>query len=70
MTTPDAKPERSNHRPGQLAMGVGALIVAAVLPFGAGFWALVDRRRSANLVLLVVHVSVAVMVYRMLVIWG
>lgn len=46
------------------------LIVAAVLPFGAGFWALVDRRRSANLVLLVVHVSVAVMVYRMLVIWG
>ena len=46
------------------------LIVALVLPFGAGFWALVDRRRSANLVLLVVHLSIAVMVYRMLVIWG
>ncbi|CAG7604409.1 hypothetical protein ACFPZL_05110 [Leucobacter soli] len=46
------------------------LIVAAALPFGAGFWALVDRKRSANLVLLVVHVSVAVMLYRMLVIWG
>jgi len=46
------------------------LIVAAVLPFGAGFWALVDRRRSANLVLLVVHLAVAIMLYRMLVIWG
>lgn len=46
------------------------LIVAAVLPFGAGFWALVDRTRWANLVLAVVHLSAAVMTYRMLVIWG
>lgn len=46
------------------------LVVATALPFGAGFWALVDRKRSANLVLLVVHLSVAVMLYRMLVIWG
>jgi len=46
------------------------LIVAAVLPFAAGFWALVDRKRTANLVLLVVHLSVAVMLYRMLVIWS
>ncbi|MBN9612436.1 MAG: hypothetical protein J0H64_03035 [Actinobacteria bacterium] len=46
------------------------LIVATALPFGAGFWALVDRKRSANLVLLVVHLSVAVMLYRMLAIWG
>lgn len=46
------------------------LVTAALLPFGAGFWALIDRKRSANLVLLVVAVSVAVMVYRMLVIWG
>lgn len=46
------------------------LIVAAVLPFGAGFWALIDRKRSAHLVLLVVHLAVAVMLYRMLVIWG
>lgn len=45
------------------------LIVALVLPFGAGFWALVDRRRSAHLVLMVVNLSVAIMVYRMLVIW-
>lgn len=46
------------------------LIVALALPFGAGFWALIDRRRSSNLVLVIVDLSVAVMVYRMLVIWG
>lgn len=46
------------------------LIVATLLPFGAGFWALVDRTRWANLVLAVVHLSAAVMTYRMLVIWG
>ncbi len=45
------------------------LIVATLLPFGAAFWALVDRRRSAHLVLMVVNLAVAVMVYRMLVIW-
>lgn len=46
------------------------LIVALLLPLCAGFWALVDRTRWANLVLAVVHLSVAVMTYRMLVIWG
>lgn len=46
------------------------LIVALVLPFAAAFWALIDRRRSANLVLVVVNISVAVMLYRMMVIWG
>ncbi|MCA0379591.1 MAG: hypothetical protein LCH36_09205 [Actinobacteria bacterium] len=45
------------------------LIVALLLPFGAGFWALVDRKRNAFLVLTVVNLAVAVMVYRMLVIW-
>ncbi|NLA64683.1 MAG: hypothetical protein GX862_01880 [Leucobacter sp.] len=45
------------------------LITALILPFGAAFWALIDRRRSALLVLLVVNLAVAVMVYRMLVIW-
>ena len=43
---------------------------AVALPLGAVFVALVGRTRSANLVLAVVHVAVAVMVYRMLVIWG
>jgi hypothetical protein len=46
------------------------LIVVFVLPIGAGFWALLDRTRWANLVLGVVHLSIAVMVYRMMVIWG
>ncbi|MCW2288809.1 hypothetical protein [Leucobacter luti] len=46
------------------------LIVAFALPVGAGFWALIDRTKWANLVLAVIHVSVAVMTYRMLVIWG
>lgn len=46
------------------------LIVAAILPFGAGFWALLDRTRWANLVLAVVMFAAAVMAYRMLVIWG
>ena len=45
------------------------LITALLLPFGAGFWALIDRRRSANLVLVVVNLAVAIMVYRMMVIW-
>lgn len=46
------------------------LIVALALPIGAGFWALIDRTRFANLVLAVVALAVAVMTYRMLVIWG
>lgn len=46
------------------------LIVALALPFGGGFWALVDRTKWANIVLTVLHLSVAVMTYRMLVIWG
>lgn len=46
------------------------LIVALALPIGAGFWALIDRTRWANLVLAVVGLAVAVMTYRMLVIWG
>jgi len=46
------------------------LVTATLIPFGVGFWALIDRRRSANLVLAVVSLAVAVMLYRMLVIWG
>lgn len=46
------------------------LIVAFALPIGAGVWALVDRTRWATLVLGVVGLSVAVMTYRMMVIWG
>lgn len=46
------------------------LITATALPFGVGVWALIDRKPTANLVLTVMHVAVAIMVFRMLVIWG
>lgn len=46
------------------------LIVALVMPPIAGVWALIDRSVTANLVLTVVHASIAVMVYRMIVIWN
>lgn len=46
------------------------LIVALLMPLAAVFWALVDRSRWANVVLAVVNLSVAVMTYRMIVIWG
>jgi putative tricarboxylic transport membrane protein len=35
MSNPDANPSHTNHRPGQLAVAVGALIVAGVLAYGA-----------------------------------
>lgn len=46
------------------------LIVAMILPFAGGAWALIDRTRAANVVLAVLHLAVAVMTYRMFVIWG
>ncbi len=46
------------------------MIVAFFLPLGAGFWALLNRRASANLVLGVILLTVVIMVYRMCVIWG
>lgn len=45
------------------------MITAFALPIGAGIWALVDRTKWANLVLAVVQVSIAVMVWRMMVLW-
>ena len=63
-------PLASNPPTGDLLEFWMYLIVAAALPVGAGIWALVDRSRWANLVLAVVALAVAVMTYRMLVIWG
>lgn len=45
------------------------LIVAVALPIGTGIWALVDKTKWANLVLAVMQLAVAVMVWRMLVLW-
>ena len=63
-------PMTGNHAVGDPLEYWMYLITAAVLPFGAALWALVDRRRSAGLVLMMVSLAVAIMTYRMLVIWG
>lgn len=63
-------PLAGNHATGDPLEFWMYLIVAAILPFGAALWALIDRKRSANLVLVIVNLAAAVMLYRMLVIWG
>ncbi len=65
-----AAPLTGNHAAGDPLEFWMYLVVALLLPVGAGFWALIDRTRWANAVLAVVDFSVAVMTYRMLVIWG
>jgi hypothetical protein len=45
------------------------LVSALLLPLAGGFWALVERSRWSTVVLGVVCLAVAVMVYRMDVIW-
>lgn len=63
-------PATGNHAMGDPLEFWMYLIVALILPFGATVWALIDRKPSAHLVLVIVNLSVAVMLYRMLVIWG
>lgn len=65
-----AAPLSGNSPDGDLLEFWMYLISAVVLPFGAALWALIDRRRNANLVLILVNLAAAVMLYRMLVIWG
>ncbi len=45
------------------------LITAALIPFLAGIWALSDRSRWSTVVLGVAALAIAVMLYRMHVIW-
>jgi hypothetical protein len=45
------------------------LISALLLPVAAGFWALLDRTRWSTVILGIVCLAIAVMVYRMNVIW-
>ena len=45
------------------------LVSALLLPIVGGFWALVERSRWSTVVLGVVCLAIAVMVYRMNVIW-
>jgi hypothetical protein len=46
------------------------LISAILLPIAAGFWALIDSNRWNTVVLGVAAIAVAIMVYRMDVIWN
>jgi hypothetical protein len=43
---------------------------AFLMPPIAAVWALIDKSVWANVVLAVVHFAIAIMLYRMLVIWG
>jgi hypothetical protein len=45
------------------------LVSAVLLPIAGGFWALIERTRWSTVVLGAVCLAVAVMVYRMNVIW-
>lgn len=45
------------------------LIVAVMVPIGAGFWALVERNRWSTMILGVAALTVAVMLVRMHQIW-
>lgn len=46
------------------------LVSAILLPIAAGFWALIDSNRWNTVVLGVAAIAVAIMVYRMDVIWN
>ena len=62
-------PLAGNSPSGSLLEFYVYLISAILLPLAAGFWALIDRSRWSTVILGVVCLSVAVMLYRMLVIW-
>ena len=64
------QPFTGNHATGDPLEFWMYLICAFIMPIVAGVWALIDRTKWANLVLAVVHFAAAVMLYRMLVIWG
>lgn len=62
-------PLAGNSPSGSLLEFYVYLISAILLPLAAGFWALIERSRWSTVILGVVCLSVAVMLYRMLVIW-
>lgn len=62
-------PVVGNHASGSLLEFWGYLVSAVLLPPLAVFWSLVERNRWSNVILGVVSLAVAVMVWRMNVIW-
>ncbi|MFM6973794.1 MAG: hypothetical protein ACKOXM_01400 [Agromyces sp.] len=64
-----AAPFVGNQATGSLLEFWVYLVSAALLPFAAGFWALLERSRWSTVVLGVAGLSVAIMTYRMWQIW-
>lgn len=62
-------PAVGNEPSGSLLEFYIYLISAVLLPLAGGFWALIERSRWSTVVLGAVCLAVAVMVYRMNVIW-
>jgi len=62
-------PAVGNPPSGDLLEFYTYLVSALLLPIAGGFWALVERSRWSTVVLGVACLAIAVMVYRMNVIW-
>jgi hypothetical protein len=62
-------PASGNEPRGDLLEFYTYLVSALLLPLAGGFWALVERSRWSTVILGVVCLAIAVMVYRMNVIW-
>lgn len=62
-------PLSGNEPTGSLLEFYTYLVSAILLPLAAGFWALIDRSRWSTVILGVTSLSVAVMLYRMQIIW-
>jgi hypothetical protein len=62
-------PATGNEPRGDLLEFYTYLVSALLLPLAGGFWALVERSRWSTVILGVVCLAIAVMVYRMNVIW-
>ncbi len=62
-------PAVGNQPSGSLLEFYIYLISAVLLPIAGGFWALIERSRWSTVILGAVCLAVAVMVYRMNVIW-
>lgn len=64
-----AAPLIGNEPTGNLFEFYIYLVSAIVIPFAAGFWALIERSRWSTMILGVANLSVAIMLYRMGQIW-
>mgnify|MGYP000007446544 FL=1 len=64
-----ASPIMGNQPTGSLLEFYLYLVTAIFVPVGAGFWALVERSRWSTVILGIACIAVAVMLFRMNVIW-